>query len=170
MRLNSSSLIFADSNVFVEHLFIPDSAAGIVVSLATHNVFKLASCEQSIKEAETAILRKLQRSPELLNIIIERWTATLQKTKLIILPDPPMAVIKETNFLYLSSMRHRADIPILAAAILAKPSVILSGNREHFNDTVAQKCGIRIYSCIEFLGLLKSTKKADLQNISKDEL
>jgi predicted nucleic acid-binding protein len=155
MRLNSSSLIFADSNVFVEHLFIEDSAAGIVISLATQNVFKLAVCEQSIKEVETVILRKLQLRPELADTIIKKWTAALNKTNLTILPDPPKATVKETSSLYLSSMRHQADIPILAAAILAKPRVILSGNREHFNDTVSQKCGIRIYSCIEFLGLLK---------------
>ncbi len=141
MRLNSSSLIFADSNVFVEHLFIEHSAAGIVISLASQNVFELAVCEQSIKEAETAILRKLQLRPELANIIIKKWTATIDKTHLTILPDASVEIVQETRRLYLSAMRHQADIPILAAAILAKPSIILSGNREHFNDAVSHKCG-----------------------------
>jgi len=89
-------------------------------------------------------LRKLNRSPDLLSVIIERWEATLKKTNLIRLPDPPIAIVKETSSLYLSAMRHQADIPILAAAILAKPSVILSGNREHFNDAVSQ-IGLTLY-------------------------
>lgn len=69
MRLNSNSLIFADSNVFVEHLFIPDSAAGIVIGLAVQKIFKLACCEQSFKKVEMVILRKLERSPSCIEFL-----------------------------------------------------------------------------------------------------
>jgi len=50
-------------------------------------------------------------------------------------------------------MRHKADIPVLAAALSMDPAphVILSGNRDHFNEAVAQRCGVQICSCQEFI-------------------
>ena len=51
-------------------------------------------------------------------------------------------------------MRHKNDIPILAAAINCKPHYILSDNREHFNDSVGSKCGIQICNCAEFIEMI----------------
>ena len=71
--------------------------------------------------------------------------------------DPrPHAVgsIKTTFKKYLGVMHHQADIPVLASALEVEPNMILSDNREHFNDRVAERCGIRIYSAEEFLNSL----------------
>lgn len=155
MHLDRGSLVFLDSNVFIEHLFIPASAAAMVIDYATDNIFKVGASQRSIKDTETVILNKLRPTPELLDSVLKRWIATIQMTKLIIFPDPPADFLKQINLLYLPTMRHQADIPILGTAILANSTIILSGNREHFNDTVSEQCGIRIYSCAEFIKLLK---------------
>ena len=159
MHLDRSSLIFLDTNVLVEHLFIPTSPASAVVNYAAQDVFKIGTCQQAIKETETIILRKLQQTPELINTILKRWTEALSETKFTIFPDPSEEIIKDISNQYLASMRHKADIPILAAAILAKPKIILSNNREHFNDIVAKNCRIPIYSCAEFIHALIEAKR-----------
>ncbi len=158
MHLDRNSLLFLNTNVFIEHLFIPTSPAAMVINYAAQNIFKIGTCEQVIKETETIILRKLQQIPESLNTILERWTEATAETNLIIFPDPSEKTIKDISHQYLASMRHKADIPILAAAILAKPKFIISNNREHFNDIVAQNCRIPIYSCAEFIESLEEIK------------
>lgn len=57
---------------------------------------------------------------------------------------------------YLGIMRHKADIPVLAAALSMNPppSLLLSDKRNHFNDRVANRSGIRICSCQEFLEII----------------
>jgi hypothetical protein len=64
-----------------------------------------------------------------------------------------LAIVKNAYTKYIGVMRHKADIPILAAALECVPPVhvILSGNTEHFNDAVATKCGVPIGSCVQFI-------------------
>lgn len=62
--------------------------------------------------------------------------------------------VEKTYIDFISSMRHKADIEILAAALITKPAAILSGNRKHFNNIVAIKSGIPIFSCPEFMEAL----------------
>ena len=73
--------------------------------------------------------------------------------RLSVIKDPEPSTVIATRDKYLGIMRHKADIPVLAAALSMnpKPQAILSGNREHFNDSVAARRGIRIYSCQEFI-------------------
>lgn len=149
--MTSGRRIFVDSNVLIEAVFLPDSAASAVLRLAADGTFEIITCQPVITDVENAILKKLQSTPERLNRIIESWEGILKATRLTIVPDPPSHVIQEAYELYIAIMRHKADIQILAAALLAKPDAILSGNREHFNDLVAHKCGIRISSCAEFI-------------------
>ena len=68
-----------------------------------------------------------------------------------ILPDPPTQIVQEAYERYIATMRHKADIQILAAAILAKPNMILSGNREHFNDLVAPNVGFGLLPALSLL-------------------
>lgn len=60
-------------------------------------------------------------------------------------------LVRQTYNSYIALMRHKNDIPILACALTIKPFVVLSGNREHFNDKVAAKSGIPMLSCEEFI-------------------
>jgi hypothetical protein len=42
-------------------------------------------------------------------------------------------------------------VPVLAAAIKAKPDWVPSLNRKHFSDDIAQRTGLRIATPEEFL-------------------
>jgi hypothetical protein len=63
-------LLFADSNVFIEALFIPGSAASIVTEMVAREVFNLTTCHLCIEDVEKAIITKLQRNPAALDTAI----------------------------------------------------------------------------------------------------
>lgn len=146
-------VLFADSNVMIEALLIPNSAAYVVAEMVARGVFDLATCQICIEDTEDAIVNKLKDSPAELDDAISSWEKLKADTRLVILPDPDAAFVKEIWDKYLGVMRHRADIPVLAAALAIEPPphVILSGNREHFNQKVEERCGIKIFSCQEFI-------------------
>lgn len=100
-------LLFADSNVFIEDLFVADSAASVVIDMVAAGYYRLCTCVTVISDVERAILNKLSKAPNQLDLIIEDWQKLQQ--------------------------------------------VVLSGNREHFNDKVAAKAGIPMLSCEEFI-------------------
>ncbi len=154
MTIPSGSLLFADSNVLIEALFIPASPASLVIKIVTTGAFKIATCKPVIRDVERAILNKLSKHPDRLDIVLEEWQNMQSHTKLKIFPTPPTDFVEKTYFNFISSMRHEPDIIVLAAALLAKPAAILSGNWEHFNNAVATKCGIPIFSCAEFMEAL----------------
>ncbi len=154
MTIPAGALLFADSNVLIEALFIPASPASLVIKIVTTGAFKIATCKPVIQDVEKAILNKLSKQPDHLDIVLEEWQNIQNRIKLKIFPTPSSDLIEKTYFNFMGSMRHEADITVLAAALSAKPAVILSGNREHFNNTVATKCGIPIFSCVEFMEAL----------------
>ena len=149
-------VLFADSNVLIEALFIQQSAAYVIAEMVARGVFDLATCQLSVDDTEDAIIAKLKIKKGDLDKAIESWEKLKADTRLCILPDPDGAIVQQVCDKYIGVMRHRADIPVLAAALMMepKPHAILSGNREHFNDAVAKRCGIHIFSCEEFVELI----------------
>lgn len=152
-------VLFADSNVLIEALFVKNSAAYIVAEMVARGVFDLATCGMCVNDTEDAIIAKLSRKPGDLEQAITNWEKLKSDVRLIILQDPDSAGVLATRDKYLGVMRHKADIPVLAAALSMRPAphVILSGNREHFNDAVANRCGIKICSCQEFIEFISES-------------
>lgn len=146
-------VLFADSNVMIEALLIPNSAAYVVAEMVARGVFDLATCDICIEDTEDAIVNKLKDNSAALDETISNWEKLKADTRLVILPAPDAVLVNETFHNYLGVMRHIADIPVLACALKMEPSphVILSGNREHFNQKVEERCGIKIFSCQEFI-------------------
>jgi predicted nucleic acid-binding protein len=135
----------------VEDLLLPASAASVVIDLVIQGVYRITTCQLVIKDVENVILKKCRNNERNLDTLINEFHNMQQLTKLIVLPDPTPELVRATHEKFIFEMRHKADIHVLAAAIGANPDVILSGNREHFNDLVAAACKIPIFSCVEFL-------------------
>ena len=154
--MKSKPVLFVDSNVLIEALFISNSAAFVIAEFVAEGTFDMATCALVIEDVERAILSKLANEPEALHTVIESWTELKHLTGITIIPDSDLPTIEKTFHNYIGVMRHKADIPVLAAAINMKPApyAILSGNRTHFNDAVSKRCGIPIYSCQEFIDQL----------------
>lgn len=147
-------LLFADSNIFVQGLFVTDSAAAAVIDMVAAGKYRLCTCQTVISDVERAILEKLSNAPDLLDQFIADWQNMQQVTSLELIPDATPELVRQTYHSYIALMRHKNDIPILACALTVRPYVLLSGNREHFNDLVAAKCGIPMLSFEEFIELV----------------
>ena len=146
--------MFADSNVLIEALLLPLSAAFIVAEIVARGTFDLATCQLCMEDTEDAIVNKLRYKEAELDEAIERWEQFKTDVRIVVFEDPSAFIVKRTYDKYMPTMRHKADIPVLAAALTMQPQpfAILSGNRDHFNDLVSKKCGIPILSCTEFIG------------------
>ncbi len=58
----------------------------------------------------------------------------------------------DAEFLHAAGLiDHHNDVPVLAAAIKAKPDWLLTDNIRHFNASVAQSTGITIVTPTQFL-------------------
>lgn len=154
MPKTENRLLFADSNVFIEDLFIKDSAASVIMDMVAAGSYRICTCKTVIEDVERTILHKLRNGSEDLDQIIADWHKARTETRLEVLADAPPDLVRKIFAEYLPLMRHRNDIPILACALEARPYVVLSGNREHFNDKVAAKAGIPMLSCEEFLQIV----------------
>jgi predicted nucleic acid-binding protein len=151
-------LIFADSNVFIEALYLPDSAAAAVIQLAATSAIDLITCEPVIRDVENAILAKLTKVPTQLDTVLKNWAVIVKESRLAVVPAASQEAVRETYKLYIASMRHANDIPILAVALDVRPDAVLSGNYEHFNPAVASKSGIPMMTCSEFIEQLARPK------------
>lgn len=90
--------------------------------------------------------------PRLLPAFIGVSTPKLENSFSVHLPVGSLnSCVLSSVVKYLPTMRHLADIPVLAAAIEAKVEFIVSGNRKHFNPATAARAGIPMYSSSEFL-------------------
>jgi hypothetical protein len=45
MTISGGSLLFADSNVFIETLFIPLSPASLIIKIVATGAFKISTCK-----------------------------------------------------------------------------------------------------------------------------
>jgi len=54
-------LIFADANVFIEALYLPDSAAAAVIQLAATSAIDLITCEPVTAMLKTPFWQSLRR-------------------------------------------------------------------------------------------------------------
>ncbi|HEY9869252.1 MAG TPA: type II toxin-antitoxin system VapC family toxin [Candidatus Obscuribacterales bacterium] len=146
----SPPLIFLDANVLIEALIglLPAQA---VMDLAAGGSIRLMTCRLVVDAVENDILRRAQEEPAAIDELVESWRQLLDTVPLMVVPDPPRELVESAKQRYLPTMRHLPDIPVLASALEQKADLILSGNREHFNDATAGRAGIQMYSCAEFL-------------------
>lgn len=143
-------IAFADSNVFLRAILVAGSANEHVIRLAGVGIFLLVTSRSVVLEVEQVLMRKLSRNWRGFDAAISAWTK-ISHSVITIVPDVSnweRLIVQES---YLPLLKHAADVPILAAALHVHPDVILSGNREHFNDAVALKAEIPIMSCEDFL-------------------
>ena len=54
-------------------------------------------------------------------------------------------------------LRHLNDLPAVVSALQARPDWVISANREHWNDDVAARTGLRIVTPQHFLTRLRPT-------------
>jgi predicted nucleic acid-binding protein len=155
-------LVFVDSNILIEALFVPMHPASAIAILAANKQLDITTCSLVIEDLENEVMERVTEAGNFR--FIDLWANFQSQIRLQVLPDPPLEHVMKVKDEYLGIMRHSADIPVLASAIEITPDLILSDNIEHFNAKVAQRCGIPIWTSEEYLvNMMAGTLKEKLE-------
>lgn len=143
----ASPKLLLDSNVLTDGLFSRFGLSKAVLALCASGTCKMVLSEWVKIEVERNILKKLGvLSEEDVELIIEDYQGFLKLARPLKVPLPEeIRVIKNRSLI-----RHFADVPVVLAAMDLHADWIITKNRDHFTDEVAEKIGIKIASPIEF--------------------
>jgi hypothetical protein len=78
--------------------------------------------------------------------------------RLIRLTHPEMVAYPGKDLVHSSRhlIRHEADVPVLLSAMASRPDWLLTHNTKHFTAAVAQRCGLKIATPMEFFRALSA--------------
>ncbi|MBI4491250.1 MAG: hypothetical protein HY690_00445 [Chloroflexi bacterium] len=147
--------VFLDSGVFMQGISASWGAAKAVLILGASGVFSVETSEVVVFEVKAALARSgIATGPG------SEFARLIQELKLVVHPRPSEDAVREGMELYLPVVRHKADIPVVVAAVSASPDWLVSSNTRHFNARVALKTGLRIVSPPQLLRYLQLTDVA----------
>lgn len=139
--------IFLDSCVLIEGICAPWSDSRGVLILGRSSVFRFVLAEIVIEETERALAKKLGRDFGGDRRLKEEFRFLLNRLDIERVPHVSVQEVQRAR----SLIRHVNDVPILAAAIQAKPDWLLTDNTSHFNREVSRRTSIRIATPQQFL-------------------
>ena len=139
--------IFLDSCVLVEGVCAPWSDSRGVLILGRSSLFTFVLADIVLEESERALARKLHEvfgGPQRLR---EEFRFLIQRLNVERIPH-----VSDQEFMRSRPLiRHVNDVPVLAAAINARPDWLVTDNTAHFDEKVSRKTGLRIATPREFL-------------------
>lgn len=131
----SSPDLFLDSSALFAGVVSADGAARALLLLGEAGLVTITISEQVVAETERAVARKVPRA-------LAYYREALRSSGLRIVRDPSAEEVEAHRDL----VAHRADVPIVVAAIKAEVDYLVSFNRRHFIDDpgVAARSRLRI--------------------------
>lgn len=127
--------LFLDSSALFAGVVSPDGAARALLLLAEAGLVTVTVSEQVVAETERALARKVPPA-------LAYYREALRSTGLRIVRDPSSEEVE----VHKDIIAHRADVPIVVAAMRADVDYLVTLNRRHFIDDpgVAARSGLRI--------------------------
>ena len=127
--------LFLDSSALFAAVVSADGAARTLLLLGEAGLVTITVSEQVVAETERALARKVPHA-------LAYHREALRSSGLRIVRDP----LPEEVAAHRGIVAHRADVPIVVAAMKAKVDYLVSFNRRHFIDDpgVAARSGLRI--------------------------
>jgi predicted nucleic acid-binding protein len=131
----SSPHLFLDSSALFAGVVSASGASRALLLLAEGGMIVITVSEQVVAETERAVARKVPRA-------LSTYREALRSTGLQIVPDPSAEMVDRHRDL----VAHRADVPVVVAAMQAQTDYLVTLNRRHFIDDpgVAARSGLRI--------------------------
>lgn len=142
--------LFLDANVIVDGMVSRWSASRAVLILCSQRVVRLVVAQYVLGEVEDAFLTMGQRnrlSEKDLNRVIEDYEKFVRLAQ----PEIINVASHEAVMQQAAIIHHLHDVPVLAAALKAQPDWLLSRNRNHFSNQIAQRTGLQIGDPLEYL-------------------
>ena len=143
----SAIRVFLDSCVLIEGICAPWSDSRGVLILGRSSLFKFVLAEIVAEETERALAKKLARDFGSARRLRDEFRFLLKRLDIERIQHASNDDVHRAQPL----IRHFNDVPILAAAIKAKPDWLLTDNTSHFDTAVSKKTGLRIATPHEFL-------------------
>jgi predicted nucleic acid-binding protein len=140
--------LFLDSNVVIDGLVSAWTSSHMVLTLCAKQFQRVVLASYVIGEVEPALLQiAVKKSPLEAEHLINDYLkfVEISRPEIIALDD------NDPEMHQARIIHHVHDIPVLAAAIKAKPDWLLTRNRHHFSDDIAMRTGLRIATPAEFL-------------------
>ena len=127
--------LFFDSSALFAGIVSASGASRALLVLAEAGQIAISVSEQVVTETERAVARKLPRA-------LPDFREAIRATGLHIVRDPTPAEIDA----YADIIAHKADVPIVVAAMKVKTDHLVTLNRCHFIDdpAVADRSNLRI--------------------------
>ena len=148
--------VFIDSNVLINAVIAKWGLNKAVLSICAARICNLVLSVAVKEEVENALLVKV--SP-LEKVVGDEILAGYDKFVLLarpeVVPRPERSEIIAGRHL----IRHQSDVPVLVSAIASEPDWLITNNREHFNEDVAQRTGLKIATPLEFFAAYLRTEE-----------
>lgn len=127
--------LFLDSSALFAGVVSADGAARALLLLGEAGLVTITICEQVVAETERAVARKVPRA-------LAYYREALRSSGLRVVRDPSPEEVEAHRDI----VTHRADVPIVIAAMKSEVHYLVSFNRRHFVDDpgVAARSGLRI--------------------------
>lgn len=142
--------VFLDSCVLIEGLACPwSNSHGLLILGRT--LFTIVLAEIVQEETERALHRKLQTGYR--GDLLGDYRRLMQRLVVERVPHVSRQEFEQGR----SWIRHQNDVPVLAAAVQARPDWLLTANTSdgHFDAAASERTGIRFATPKEFLALLR---------------
>jgi len=79
----------------------------------------------------------------------------LRRIRLERRPSLPLDELRTYESTLLPVLRHLNDLPAAAAAVQARPDWVISSNRAHWNEALAERTGLRIVTPQDFMSRMR---------------
>jgi len=137
--------VFVDTNVLLSGIFFEGNESGILDMVE----LDLITSEDVVNELRKVVRKKLKYLKER---TFEIALAEIEKalSDIVIIPRSKYShKLKEAEFL----IRHKKDIPILAAVLYIKPDYFLTGDGHFFTDNI--RSVVNVITAVDFLAKIK---------------
>ena len=137
--------VFLDTNVLFSGFYSEGGPPGEILNLYVRGEITVVVSRQVLEELVVAIREKLP-------LAISALERLLTGVPPEVVADPPVAESDRAR-----GVINAADAPILAAAMVARPDVFVTGNTRYFldNPEVARVSGLRIMTPARFVDYLR---------------
>jgi predicted nucleic acid-binding protein len=137
--------VFVDTNVLLSGIFFEGNESGILDMVELN----LITSEDVVNELRKVVRKKLKYLKER---TFEIALAEIEKalSDIVIIPRSKYNhKLKEAEFL----IKHKKDIPILAAVLYIKPDYFLTGDGHFFTDNI--RSVVNVITAVDFLAKIK---------------
>lgn len=151
--LTSKPRLFLDSNVITDGLVSRFGQSKAILSLCAAKTCRLVLADIVHREVRRNLQYLTKRfGAEHVAVLGADFDRFLSLSRPIIVPLTSEQNVRESRHI----IGHAADVPVLLAAIDSNPDWLITRNRDHFTNPVAQRTGLRIASPSEFFEILIS--------------